>query len=421
MDTRTEQEPVGRPSAESTGSSPLSLPIDEIEQEIAAQSTPAPESAAEDDELAATADAFVADVLAMNDAEAAAAQAKREAVDGMGVEVQRRAAHRSRMLETPIRQLARHGEDGGPVAKALTDLRGRMQALDPNRHKLSEGRFGRAMSFIPGVGGRLNRYFQKFETAQEAIDAIIDDLESGKDMLHRDNLTLADDQTALRETLGQLKRQIELGQLIDRRLTAAAEREPGDSPQRRFIEEELLFPLRQRIVDLQQQLAVSQQGVLALEVVIRNNRELMRGVDRARNVTVSALNVAVTTALALANQKLVLDRVEALNRTTSDMIAGTASQLRAQGVDIQNRGASAMLDMEQLESAFADVLGAIDDISRYRREALPRLDEQISRLSEMASRGERAIQDLDRGDAAAIDPAEVETGTRTSSADERRP
>ncbi|CAM3994217.1 hypothetical protein VRRI112168_09685 [Vreelandella rituensis] len=115
-----------------------------------------------------------------------------------------------------------------------------------------------------------------------------------------------------------------MGRLIDRRLQDAIAARDADDPRRRFLEEELLFPLRQRIVDLQQQLAVSQQGVLALEVIICNNRELMRGVDRAINVTVSALTVAVTVAMAMAmaNQRLVLDRVEALNTTTSQMIGG---------------------------------------------------------------------------------------------------
>src|SRR5690606_12096291 len=147
---------------------------------------------------------------------------------------------------------------------------------------------------------------------------------------------------------------------------------PADDSRRSFMEEELLFPLRQRILDLQQQLAVSQQGILALEVVIRNNRELIRGVDRSINVTVSALNVAVVVAMALANQRLVLDRVRSINTTTSDLIAGTAQALRTQGVEIQTQASSTVLDMEKLEQAFNDVIGAIDEVSRYRREALPR-------------------------------------------------
>lgn len=349
----------------------------------------------DDASLDAQAEAFVETLLDGGDAEAQARQ--RRAVDELGLELQQQAAHQSAMLQTPLRQLAHHGDEGGPVAKALVDLRGRMQSLDPARHNLASGPLDRLLARLPGAGSRLQRYFRKFETAQQALDAIIADLEGGRDMLRRDNLTLDDDQQALRETLARLTRQIALGRRIDDRLQVAIDRRDEEDPQRRFLEEELLFPLRQRIVDLQQQLAVSQQGVLALEVIIRNNRELMRGVDRAINVTVSALTVAVTVALALANQRLVLDRVESLNATTSEMIGGTARALRQQGVDIQRRASSAMLDMQALEEAFGEVIGAIDDLSRYRREALPRLDDQIDRLATLAGQGGEAIDRLAGG------------------------
>ncbi len=379
----------------------LSLPVDDIAAEI--NEAPAqPAAKPEDPELAAMAEAFVQEVLTAEPATAptGGVHRQREAVDGMGAEIQKQAAYRSSMLQGSIRTLAHQGDEGGPVAKALVDLRGRMVDLDPNRQNLKGGPLSRALSFIPGVGNRLQRYFHKFETAQEALDAILKDLQAGRDMLRRDNLTLADDQDALRQVLGRLRRQIDLGRLIDNRLITAAEGMAVDDPHRAFIEEELVFPLRQRIVDLQQQLAVSQQGVLALEVVIRNNRELIRGVDRAINVTVSALNVAVTVALALANQRLVLDRVEAVNTTTSEMIAGTAKALRSQGVEIQNRAASTVLDMGKLEEAFADVLGAIEEVSRYRRDALPKLDAQIDRLEDLAAKGNEAVARLERGNAA---------------------
>lgn len=356
-----------------------------------------------DADLEAQAEAFVDDILA--DDEGAPSVRQRRAVDELGLELQQQAAHQSAMLQAPLRKLAHQGDDGGPVAQALLDLRGRMQTLDPTQHRLAPSPMDRVLTLIPGASNRLQRYFRKFENAQQALDAIIADLESGRDMLRRDNLTLGDDQEALRATLDQLNRQIALGRLIDRRLQdVVAQREAEDpqrrdieDPQRRFVEEELLFPLRQRIVDLQQQLTVSQQGVLALEVIIRNNRELMRGVDRAINVTVSALTVAVTVALAIANQRLVLDRVEALNSTTSDMISGTARALRQQGVDIQTRASSAMLDMQALEEAFGEVMGAIDDLSRYRREALPALDDQIDRLANLAHEGGEAIVRYQRG------------------------
>lgn len=346
-----------------------------------------------DSELVSLAADFVEEILA----DEGAASRQRRAVDEMGLSLQRQAAHYSSMLDAPLRQLAEHGEDGGPVARALTDLRDRMGRLDPHQHRLSPGRFDRLLGALPGVGNRLQRYFHKFETAQQAIDAIIGELEAGRDRLQRDNLTLGDDQASLRQIHHQLARQVTLGRLIDQRLQDALPN-ASDDQQRRFIEEELLFPLRQRILDLQQQLAVSQQGVLALEVIIRNNRELMRGVDRAINVTVSALSVAATVALALANQRLVLDRIESLNTTTSETIAGTARALRQQGVDVQKRAASATLDMGSLEQAFGDVMAALDDLSRYRQEALPELSAQIERLDGLARDGEAAIERLERGE-----------------------
>ncbi len=390
-----EQGSGGGSAAKAQPRSGLSLPpIEDIAREVV---PPQPEEAPEDPQLAATADAFVRDALA---ADEAALHRQREAVDTMGIELQRQAAWRSEMLQTPIRKLAHQGDEGGPVAQALLALRDKMVDLDPSRQKLSGEGLSRALAFIPGVGKPMQRYFQKYEKAQDALDAIIGDLQGGADMLRRDNLTLADDQQSLRAILAQLDRQVEIGRMIDRRLVREAASATLPAPRRAFVEEELLFPLRQRIVDLQQQVAVSQQGVLALEVVIRNNRELIRGVDRAINVTVSALNVAVTVALGLANQRLVLDRVAALNQTTSALIAGTAQALRTQGVDIQTRAASTMLDMGQLEQAFADVLGAIDDLSRYRREALPKLDAQIDRLAALASQGGEAIRRMDEGNRA---------------------
>lgn len=385
---------------ESAGEPRLSLPpVEEIARELGAPTPGEGDSEVSDGDatLAAMADEFVAEVIRGGEEGSLARQ--RRAVDEMGLELQQQAAHRSAMLDAPLRQLAHQGDEGGAVAKSLLELRERMHRLDPSRHRLSPGPLDRLLAIIPGVGSRLQRYFHKFENAQEALDAIIADLQAGRDMLRRDNLTLSDDQTALGETLDQLERQVALGRLIDRRLQEAIARRDESDPLRGFLEEELLFPLRQRVLDLQQQLTVSQQGVLALEVVIRNNRELIRGVDRAINVTVSALTVAVTVALALANQRLVLDRVEALNTTTSTMIGGTARALRQQGVEIQRRASSAMLDMQALEEAFDDVIGAIDDLSRYRQEALPRLDAQIDRLADLSRRGGSAIDRLQRGNA----------------------
>jgi uncharacterized protein YaaN involved in tellurite resistance len=156
---------------------------------------------------------------------------------------------------------------------------------------------------------------------------------------------------------------------VDSQLQVLLEREiTGDDPRRAFIEQELLFPLRQRIMDLQTQLSVNQQGILAIGVIIQNNKELVRGVNRALDVTIAALQVAVVVALALANQKIVLDKIAALSRTTTNLIAGTAERLRTQGAEIHKQASRASVDIDALKRAFADISTAIDDIARYRRD-----------------------------------------------------
>lgn len=328
-------------------------------------------------------------------------QDKRMAIDGMGLKTQQECAHRSKMLQQPINNLAKTGEDGGPVANALVDLKMQIEELDPVNFDFSVDGFTRLVGKIPFIGSPLKRYFTRYESAQTVIDAIIKSLELGGNQLKRDNITLANDQKTLRNSTIKLEKAIQLGQLLDQKLQYKLDREilPEDE-QSAFVAEELLFPLRQRTLDLQQQLAVSQQGILAIEVIIRNNRELIRGVDRALNVTINALQVAVAVALALANQRIVLRKIDAINKTTSDLIAHTAERLKTQGVAIHKQASQTMLDMQSLEKAFADIKTAMDDIAKFRQEALPQMANSILRLNQLTDEASKAIEKMERGTAA---------------------
>lgn len=325
-------------------------------------------------------------------------QVQRSQIDQLGLNVQAESARQANLLNTPMEQLAGQSNDASEVARALNDLRSIMQQLKPDHQALEAKGISGLLSRLPGVATPVQRYFKRFETAQDTLNRLIKGLEAGRDRLSRDNVTLSHDQQDMRTSLEALQHHAALGVKIDEALQSHLARKDGSTESTVFIEEELIFPLRQRIMDLQQQQAVCQQGILAVEVIIRNNRELIRGVDRALNVTMSALRVAVTVALALANQKLVLNHIDALNDTTNEMIAGTAQALRQQGVDIQTRAATAQLDMQVLEQSFEDMLGALDDLSSYRQKALPAMTEQIKRMQELTRRGQASIDTLASGE-----------------------
>lgn len=321
-------------------------------------------------------------------------------VEQMGHEVQIETAKRLQLLQTPLKQLSKTGEEGGSVATELVNLKMEVEKLDPSTLNLEAGWFSRTIGMIPGIGTPMKRYFTKFESAQEVIDAILNSLKNGRDELARDNITLGEDQKFLHASALNLKKLSLLGQKMDEKLTYKASREFAERPQeKKFIEEGLLFPLRQKIMDFQQQLAVVQQGMISIDLIQRNNKELIRGVDRSMNVTVNALQVAATVAMALNNQKIVMDKISMINKTTDSLIAGTARQLKTQGVEIQKQAASTQLDITNLKNAFQDIAIALNDISDFRQQALPQMAESILEMDKLTGEIQTKIEESQKSKA----------------------
>lgn len=229
-----------------------------------------------------------------------------QSIDSFGMGTMRSSSDKNALLQVSVGNLSKTGDEGGQVAKGLTELHMQLKDLDPSAVDFAKsGLLGKF--FNP-----LRQYFAKYQKADAVISDIIVSLDKGKTVLRNDNTTLEIEQQTLRELTKRLQKEIQLGLLMDQEIETqieAAKVRGEDEDKVRFITEEVLFPLRQRVMDLQQMLVVNQQGIMAIEVVIRNNKELIRGVDRARNVTVSALKISVTVASALYNQKIVLKKL----------------------------------------------------------------------------------------------------------------
>ena len=330
---------------------------------------------------------------------------KRNAVDKMGSETQAEVTRLTTMLDAPIKELAKNGDNGGPVADALLDLKEEIEELDPAKFDFSSasGFLASLARFLPWASKPISRYFSKFMSAEDVINKIVESLKEGKKQLERDNITLGTDKERMIAAMGKLKKAIQLAKKMDQKLQYKLDREiKDDDAQRKFIEEELLFPLRQRIIDLQQTLNVNQQSILTIEVIIRNNRELIRGVDRALNVTVTALQIAVACALALNNQEIVLKKIDALNTTTSNLIKNNAERLKTQGVEIHKKAAEANISIEDLQQAFNDISAALDGISKFRSEALPKMAKNIELMSDLNAKAGKTVNKVEKGSNAKI-------------------
>lgn len=306
----------------------------------------------------------------------------------------------NRMLKRPAAALAATGADpASRTGNTLVELRQIVTELDPKRHDLTGTK--RFLKFLPG-GNAIQRYFMKYESAQEQLDAITKALKGAQDELRQDNAAIQTERDSLWAAMGQLANYAvlasHLGDGLERRI--ADLRNLGKADDAETLAAEALFYVRQRHQDLMTQMAVSIQGYLALDVVKKNNSELIKGVDRALDTTLAALRVAVIVAQALAQQKIVLTQINALNSTTADMIVSTSELLRSQGAAIHQNAAQATIDPAKLQQAFDNVFQTMDEIDRYKAEAAQSMKQTVHVLQGQVSRARLQLERSHSSDAA---------------------
>ncbi|HEY0167955.1 MAG TPA: toxic anion resistance protein [Jatrophihabitans sp.] len=348
-------------------------------------------------ELRSRAQSFAQELAAL-DANSPSFTEKVNAITSMGEQDMRASASVSnRMLDRPAAALnASKGRGGADaqsrVASTLGELRQTVTELDPNRADLTGVK--KVLKFLPG-GDKVQRYFQKYESAQTQLNAIIKALESGQDELRKDNASIDTEKANMWATMGKLSEYNELAGALD----AAVEEKiaqlqaAGQTKQADALKADALFPIRQRRQDIMTQMAVAVQGYMALDLVRKNNIELIKGVDRAQTTTIAALRTAIIVSQALSRQKLVLEQISALNATTSDLIERTSEQLRIQGGQINQQAASSTIEVAKLQAAFDNVFATMDALDTFRAQAA---DSMAATVDALQGQIERAKPYLER-------------------------
>ena len=327
--------------------------------------------------LDARVDAFI-DELVATDAASPEFGRRVDALANLGSkEIATAAGQSNRFLERPTRSMNK--DDG--IGADLVKLRGIVEDLDPGkRGAMVKGR--KLFGIIPVGGGKLRSYFDSYQSAQGNISAILNSLKNGKDELLKDNIAVEDERAKLWDAMGKLEQMVHMSKALDGKLEDKAnELDVSDPAKAKAIRETALFYVRQRTTDLLTQLAVSVQGYLALDLVKKNNVELMKGVDRASTTTVAALRTAVTVAEAMTNQKLVLAQITELNTTTASIIDSTGELLRTSTATLHEQAAGSTIPVETLQRAFQNVYQTMDAIDTYKLKALDAMKTTVDTLS----------------------------------------
>jgi uncharacterized protein YaaN involved in tellurite resistance len=311
-------------------------------------------------------------------------------------EIVEAAGQSNRFLDRPIRQM----DSQSGVGADLAALRRTVEDMDPStRGDLLTKK--KLFGIIP-FGNKLRNYFDSYQNAQGHISAILGRLANGKDELLMDNAAVDVERQNMWKAMGKMEQMIHISKRLDQRLEEkSAELEISDPAKAKAIKESALFYVRQRTQDLQAQMAVTVQGYLALDLVKKNNVELVKGVERASTTTVGALRTAVTVAQAMTNQRLVLDQITALNTTTAGIIDGTGKMLRENTARIHEQAATSAIPLETLSRAFQNIYDTMDAIDTFKLKALDSmkatsdaLDKEVQKSKGYIARAEGQTQAL---------------------------
>ena len=289
----------------------------------------------------------------------------------------------NRLLDKPLAAMQNGGlTEASTVSKSLLSLRRQVEDLDPSHqgdllspHKL--------LGLLPfGAGDRLRDYFDKYRSSQHELDSIITALYHGQDELQRDNAAIEQEKVNLWTVMGRLRQYAYLAQRLDDALAARIAAIEATDPERaKVLKEDMLFSIRQKNQDLLTQLAVSVQGYLALDIIRRNNIELIKGVQRATTTTDLGApdrghrgpGAGRPEAGARPDHRAQHDDLEPHRVDVGDAPPAVRRDQRA--------GRLVTVELEKLQAAFNNIYATMDEIDTFKVEALDSMQKTVTALS----------------------------------------
>jgi uncharacterized protein YaaN involved in tellurite resistance len=303
------------------------------------------------------------------------------------------------LLDRSAKALAgTRGESASPQAQvtiSLASLRQTVRELDPTKLPLT----GRKLLGLIPAAGAARKALDRYRAANEPVNALVVELRTRQDVLRRDNAAIKGERQRLWQTMGKLSETAAFAEAVD----AVVDRQAGildlaDPGRATALRADVLHPIRQRYQDVLTQLAVSAQGYLALDLLRRNNDELIRGVERAVSTTVAALRIALLISGALANQRDVAEEVDALRSTTDGLIRSNSELLSLQSAELRRASADPAVGVETIRESFDRIYEAIDAIDEFKAGAVHTMAATVESLSGEMRRAEEYLRrSQDRG------------------------
>lgn len=282
------------------------------------------------------------------------------------------------------------GMEDSPAFRAIADLRGHLERLDPGR----EGDLltpKKLLGIIP-FGDKLKAYFRRFQSSAAQLQQAVRQIYAARDELQRDGIAIDTMRTRLWEAMVKLKAAIHFAEQLDARLAQqVAALRATDPPRAKALEQEVQYYARQNLQDMLTQQAVCVNGYLSLDVLRKTVRELINGCERVAATGMSALAVAQTVARATGNQVRVMEMLSGVNATIENLIVESGRQLGSHVERVAQFGASPLLGITQLKDVFALTFKTMDTMDQFRSRSIEVMGQNHAIMREQLDRAQSYV------------------------------
>lgn len=295
--------------------------------------------------------------------------------------------NKSKMLDKQIREFQANQGEGSPIAKELMMLQKHIADVDPTNVNFEK------KGFLAKIFNPVKEYFEKLQTVNQVMDKVTAHLEQGRKQLEQDNIYMENDIKELIRGIKVLKLNVETLTYVKNEITSYSETQPVE--RKNFLEQEVLFTLTQKIIDMCTLENVATQASLSMSIIVRNNKELIRQAKRVQTITLFALKNALVVQAALSGQKAALEANKRISETTNNLLLSSAEKLKATSLEIHKEASTAVLDVQKLKQSFELVSTAFNEMDTYRQQALPQMNTIIGEFEDLSSRSRESLKNIE--------------------------
>tara|TARA_Y100001956_G_C4117172_1_gene185487 strand:+ start:643 stop:1887 length:1245 start_codon:yes stop_codon:yes gene_type:complete len=285
-------------------------------------------------------------------------------------------------------------EEGNALFNEMTSLNKTLREIHPSKFDMTETFF---QKYLPFVASPVRKYFDQFRTTKSVIDETRGKLEKSIADQRVDLNILRQDKKQLAAISIEIKKAIAFNTILKEEIEMQTHSnlDLSDSV-REFLEAQVLFNVTREIQGLQELLTVNMQGQQAFEMLLRTGNDLIDAAERCINVSVNALTIAAVIAHVVAGQKKMLEGIQSVNKTAEASIEWNAKQLNTVVKEVGQAAVQTNLDVALLENAISMSVQAIEDDINFRRESLPMMNENVSRLTAATAKAEESTKKLEK-------------------------